>query len=110
LIAQLQAAPYNIIAALKQVLPNLPERSLHERARRLHPYFSGSTVTVAPPVAGVSQPPPLPPPGPTGIPDVPGPNGKPAGESCGCGQNDMFLGLAGEGEAVDSGADRLIIG
>ena len=111
LIAQLQAAPYNIIAALKQVLPNLPERSLHERARRLHPYFSGSTVTPpAPPVAGVSQPPPLPPPGPTGIPDVPGPNGKPAGESCGCGQNDMFLGLAGEGEAVDSGADRLIIG
>ena len=111
LIAQLQAAPYNMIALLQQVLPNLPERSLHERARRLHPYFAGgSTVTVPTPPTGVSQPPPLSPPGPTGIPDVPGPNGKPAGESCGCGQNDMFLGLAGEGEAADSGTDRLILG
>ena len=40
LIAQLQAAPYNMIALLQQVLPNLPERGLHERARRLHPYFA----------------------------------------------------------------------
>ena len=101
-----------MIALLQQVLPNVPEYLLQYRAQKLHPYFAGGySNRPAPPVAGVSQPPPLPPPGPMGIPDVPGPNGKPAGESCGCGQNDMFLGLAGEGEAaVDSGADRLIIG
>jgi hypothetical protein len=110
LIAQLQAAPYNIIPALQQVLPNLPERNLHERARRLHPYFAGSSVTVAPPVAGVSQPPPLPNPGPPDLP-TPGPNGKPVGEDCGCGvgANDLFLGLAGESEAAN-GDDRLILG
>jgi hypothetical protein len=109
LIAQLQAAPYNMIALLQQVLPNLPERNLHERARRLHPYFASGTVAPPAPPTGVSQPPPLPNPGPPDLP-APGPNGKPVGEDCGCGANDMFLGLAGDGEAADSGTDRLIMG
>lgn len=96
LIAQFEAAPYNMIALLQQVLPNVPEYLLQYRAQKLHPYFASRRP--APPTvsgAGVSQPPPLPPPGPPAMPP-PGPNGKPVGEDCGCGQNDLFLGFVGE--------------
>jgi len=111
LIATIQAAPYDMITPLRQVLPNVPEYLLQYRAQKLHPYFVGAVHRPAPPTvsgAGVSQPPPLPPPGPTGIPDVPGPNGKPAGESCGCGENDLFLGFVGEAPKEDD--QMLIIG
>ena len=113
LISQLEAAPYNMIAILQQVLPNVPEYLLQYRAQKLHPYFVNARP--APPTlsgTGVDQPPPLPPPGPSGIPDVPGPNGKPAGESCGCGDNDLFLGFAGVGVDGESAKEeeRLILG
>jgi len=109
LITQLEAAPYNMIAILQQVLPNVPEYLLQYRAQKLHPYFMNARP--APPTvsgAGLDQPPPLPTPGPPDLP-TPGPNGKPVGEDCGCGANDMFLGLAGEPEKEDT-SDRLIVG
>ena len=109
LITQLEAAPYNMIAILQQVLPNVPEHLLQYRAQKLHPYFVNARP--APPTvsgAGLDQPPPLPTPGPPDLP-TPGPNGKPVGEDCGCGANDMFLGLAGEPEKEDT-SDRLIVG
>ena len=116
LIAQLQAAPYNMIALLQQVLPNVPEYLLQYRAQKLHPYFAGGYNRPAPPRpapptlsgAGVDQPPPLQNAGPPDLPPT-GPNGKPVGEDCGCGEYDTFLGLAGEGEAANE-PDRLIIG
>ncbi len=112
LISQLEAAPYNMIAILQQVLPNVPEYLLQYRAQKLHPYFMHARP--APPTvsgAGVDQPPPLPNPGPPDLP-TPGPNGKPVGEDCGCGQNDLFLGLAGVGVDGESAKEeeRLILG
>src|SRR5271166_6480822 len=111
--------PWNIQGAFQQALPNYSYQQHQDYARRFYsPYMRYAGSRPAPPVPrpgpphslhGMGQPPPLPNPGPPDMP-VPGPNGQPAGESCGCGDNDMFLGLAGnEGEAAKED-DRLIVG